>query len=151
MQETLFYFCFECNEMSKIKYDINIMKYMQLFESITHSKLRDCIAGEGLIFVVEENEIGKAIGKGGSNVRRLEELLKKKIKIVEFSPEVKQFIKNFVMPLQVKEIVEEEGIVIIAGPDTKTKGLLIGRDAKNLNNLKNVVGRYFKIEDIKVI
>ena len=127
------------------------MNYMKLFENITRAKLRDCISNEQLIFVVEENEIGKAIGKNGSNVRRLEGMLNKKIKIVEFSPDVKQFIRNFVMPLQVNDITEEGGVINIAGPDTKTKGLLIGRDRKNLDNLKKIVSRYFKVEDIKVV
>lgn len=137
--------------MSRIKYNIDLMKFMQLFENITRAKLKDCIANEHLTFVVEENEIGRAIGKGGSNVRRLEELLHKKIKIVEFNADIKQFIRNFIMPLQVKEINDENGIITIIGPDTKTKGLLIGRDRKNLENLKDVVKRYFKVEDIKVI
>ena len=139
--------------MSKIKYDINLMKFMQLFESVTRAKLKDCINNiedEQVIFVVEENEIGKAIGKGGSNVRRLEDLLKRKIKIVEFNQEIKQFIRNFVMPLQVKEINEENNTITITGPDTKTKGLLIGRERKNLENLKSVVKRYFDVEDIRV-
>ena len=78
-------------------------------------------------------------------------MLNKKIKIVEFSPDVKQFIRNFVMPLQVNDITEEGGVINIAGPDTKTKGLLIGRDRKNLDNLKKIVSRYFKVEDIKVV
>jgi N utilization substance protein A len=137
--------------MNKIKYDINIMKYMQVFESLTRAKLKDCIVSEYLIFIVEENEIGKAIGKQGSNVRRIEGLLNKKLKIVEFSPDVKVFIRNFIMPLQAKEITQDNNIVTIAGPDTKTKGLLIGRDRKNLETLKSVVKRYFDIEDIKVI
>ena len=119
--------------MSKIKYDINLMKFMQLFENLTRAKLKDCISDEEqLTFIVEENEIGKAIGKGGSNVRRLEGLLKKKIKIAEFNKDIKQFIRNFVMPLQVKEITEENNIITITGFDTKTKGLLIGRERKNL-------------------
>jgi transcription termination/antitermination protein NusA len=135
----------------KIKYDINLMKFMQLFENITHAKLKDCISNEQLIFIVQDGEIGKAIGKGGSNVRRLEELLKKKIKIVEFNSDIKQFIRNFILPLQVKDINQEENIITIEGPDTKTKGLLIGRERKNLENLKNIVKRYFEIEDIKVV
>ena len=137
--------------MSKIKYDIDLMKIMQLFESLTHAKLKDCISGEQLTFIVEENEIGKAIGKGGSNVRRLEELLKRKIKIVEFNPGITQFIRNFIMPLHVQDINEENSLITITGPDTKTKGLLIGRERKNIDNLKAVVKRYFEVEDIKVI
>jgi len=78
-------------------------------------------------------------------------LLKKKIKIVEFNSDIKQFIRNFILPLQVKDINQEENIITIEGPDTKTKGLLIGRERKNLENLKNIVKRYFEIEDIKVV
>jgi N utilization substance protein A len=137
--------------MNKIKYDINLMKYMQLFENLTRARLKDCISREYLIFIVEENEIGRAIGKKGSNVHRIEGLLNRKIKIVEFNPDVRRFIANFIMPLQAKEIREENNIITIVGPDTKTKGLLIGRERKNLDNLKNIVKRYFDIEDIKVI
>ena len=76
--------------MSKIKYDINLMKYMQIFENLTRARLKDCILTEDqLICVVEENEIGRAIGKGGSNVRRIEGILKKKIKIVEFNSDIR--------------------------------------------------------------
>jgi N utilization substance protein A len=123
---------------------------MTLFESLTNSKVKDCIVNERVLFVVEPNEIGKAIGKNGSNVRRLEGLLKKKVKIVEFNPEVSQFVQNMLYPLQTK-VEEADNIVTITGPDTKTKGLIIGRDAKNLNFLKDVVGRYFDISDIKVV
>ena len=87
------------------------MKFMQLFESLTRARLKDCISSEYLIFIVDENEIGKAIGKGGSNVHRLEGLLNRKIKIVEFHPDVKVFISNFIMPLKAREIREEENIV----------------------------------------
>jgi len=137
--------------MSKIKYDFNLMNYIKLFEDLTRAKLKDCISNEQLIFVVEEGEIGRAIGKNGSNVKRLEGILNKKIKVVEFSNDVKQFIRNFIMPLSVKDVNEENSIISIVGPDTKTKGMLIGRESKNLNNLKSVVGRYFKIEDIRIV
>ena len=134
----------------KIKYDASILQYMTLFESLTNSKVKDCIVNERILFVVEPNEIGKAIGKNGSNVRRLEGMLNKKVKIVEFNPEVSQFVQNMIYPLQAK-VEENEGVVIITGPDTKTKGLIIGRDSKNLNFLKNIAGRYFDISDIKVV
>ena len=53
--------------------------------------------------------------------------------------------------VNVKDVNEENGAITIFGPDTKTRGLLIGRDRKNLENLKDVVGRYFTVEDIKVM
>ncbi|MFH2027965.1 MAG: NusA-like transcription termination signal-binding factor [Nanoarchaeota archaeon] len=137
--------------MNRIKYDLNLMKFISLFESLTNAKVKDCIDSEQLIFVVEENEIGKAIGKHGVNVKKMIGILKRPIKIVEFSSDLLQFIKNFIYPLQLKNIGDEAGLVTISGVDTKTNGLLIGRDRKNLEILKSIVKRYFPIEDIKVV
>ncbi len=128
------------------------MKYMSLFETLTQSKLKDCIVNEDrTIFIVEENQIGKAIGRKGINVKKIENILNKKIKIVEFNSNHLQFIQNFIYPLKAREIKEDNKIVTITGSDTKTRGLLIGREAKNLNNLKSIVKRYFDIDNIKVV
>lgn len=126
------------------------MKLISLFESLTGAKVKDCINNDRALFIVEENEIGKAIGKKGANIRRLEELLKKKVKVIEYNPDVVQFIHNFLFPLKVSNIENNDGEIIITGSDTKTKGLVIGRDKQNLNNLISIVGRYFEIKDIKV-
>jgi len=53
--------------------------------------------------------------------------------------------------LERKEINVEEKIITIVGPDTKTKGLLIGRSGQNLRNYEEIVKRYFDINEIKVI
>ncbi|MBS3097773.1 NusA-like transcription termination signal-binding factor [Candidatus Woesearchaeota archaeon] len=139
--------------MKKIKYDIDLMKYMSLFESLTRTKLKDCFFDNNgqLIFVVEENQIAKAIGKGGANAKKMENVLKKRIKIVEFNPDVKQFIRNLVYPLNVVDINSKGDVIIITGPDTKTKGLLIGRNSRNLDNLSDTVKRYFEVSSINVV
>ena len=59
------------------------MRYISLFESLTGAKVKDCIVNDIVIFIVHENEMGKAIGKQGSNIKRIENILKKKIKLVE--------------------------------------------------------------------
>ena len=41
-------------------------------------------------------------------------------------------------------------IVTIYGEDTRTKGLLIGRDRRNINSTNDIVKRYFKVEEVKV-
>ena len=137
---------------SKIIYDEKIMKFMSIFESITKASLKDCINQESIIiFVVQPNEIGKAIGAKGANVRRLENLLNKRIKIVEFDQEPVSFIKNMIYPLQVKEIKEEDGIFILTPVDLKTRGMLIGRNAINLRAYESVAKRYFPLKELKVV
>lgn len=126
---------------------------MSLFNSITQAKLKDYIVDDNgqSIFIVEQNDIGKAIGKKASNVKLLENKLNRKIKIVEFNPEVLQFIKNIVFPLKLQNVELEDKTVKIEAPDTKTRGLLIGRSAKNLRNIEKIIKRYFDIEEVKII
>ena len=139
--------------MIKIKYDLNLMKFMSFFESLTNTKLKDCFIDNNslLVFVVEENQIAKAIGKKGVNAKRIKEKLNRKIKIVEFNPHLEIFVANLISPLKAKEIKINDKVVTIVGPDTKTKGLLIGRNGQNLRNYEETVKRYFDIKEIKVI
>ena len=137
--------------MNKIKYDSDLMKLMILFESMTGAKVKDCIVNEKLIFIVEENEMGKAIGKNGANIKRVENSLKRRIKVTEFSSDAVQFVRNLIYPIDVAEVVQENSIIVLHGKDTNTKAMLIGRDRQNINNLKSIVQRYFDIKEIKII
>ncbi len=133
------------------KYDLKLMQYITVAESMTRSKIKDCFMLEDVVyFIVEPGEIAKAIGKSGANVRMLGNALKKKIKFVEFNNELPEFIKNLIYPLKADDIGIDGSIVNIRSNDTKTKGLLIGRNRQNLSNLKDILGRYFKIKDITV-
>lgn len=128
-----------------------IMKYISFFESLTGSKLKDCISENNqIIFVVEQNEIGRAIGKKGSNVKRIERALKKRIRIIEFNPDLLTFVRNAVHPLKARDIVEDDGIVTITAVDSQTRGYLIGRNASNLRAYEAIIKRYFEIKELKV-
>jgi N utilization substance protein A len=137
---------------NKITFDTEILKLMKLFDDMTHSKLKDCFFDrEKLVFLVEQGELAKALGKNKQNVGKMEKLLNRKIKIVEFSPDRLTFIKNYITPLKIEGISEEGDVVTIVGTDTKTKGLLIGIKAQNLRNLEKIVGKYFTVQEIKVV
>jgi N utilization substance protein A len=136
----------------KIVYDTGAMQVMAHFEQMTRAKLKDCIIREQqVIFVVEPGDIARAIGPKGANVRRLEAALKKKVKMVEFAPELVSFIKNLVYPIDVKQVREQgDGIVVISPPDLKSRGLLIGRNAQTLRAYEAVVQRFFPIKELRV-
>lgn len=137
----------------KIKYDNEVIKVMSLFNSITKAKLKDYFVDDNdlSVFVVEQNEIGKAVGKKAENVKLLENKLNRKIKIIEFNPDVLQFVKNIVFPLKVAEAEFDEKVLKLQAPDVKTRGLLIGRSAKNLRNIEKIMKRYFDLEEVKVV
>ncbi len=137
--------------MVRIKYDIDAMKFMSMFESMTGAKLKDCIISENAVmFIVEDGEIAKAIGKKGVNVRRLESSLKKRIRIAEFNDNLVKFIENIVYPAKIRTVKQEDKIVTLTAADTHSRGLLIGRGASILRSYEAVVKRFFDIEEIKV-
>ena len=136
----------------KIKFDVELMQFISLFEKITRTNAKDCFKQDSkIIFIVNESMAGKAVGKKGANIRKLESLLKKKVKIVEYNDDLVEFVKNIIHPLQAADIKEEDDVVTITPPDSKTRGYLIGREAVNLRGFEEIVKRYFNIKEIKVV
>ncbi|MEM2121468.1 MAG: NusA-like transcription termination signal-binding factor [Candidatus Woesearchaeota archaeon] len=134
------------------KYDISLMNKMILFEKITGVKLKDCIEQEDkIIFIVDLNQLTKAVGPKGSKVKELAKKLNKKIKIVEYNPALLVFIRNLIAPLNVDSVEEKDGVVIISDSDRKVKGLLIGKNAKNLREYEEITKRFFNIKEIRVV
>ena len=137
----------------KTKYDVETLQIMTLFEKITRAKLKDCFENKDkMMFIVQQGELGKALGKDRTNIEKLTKSLNRNIKIVEFNPDVLSFTKNLMHPLRMLNIeIDEEKIITIKGPDTKTKGLMIGAKAQNLRNYEAIVQKYFnEIKEIKV-
>ncbi len=137
--------------MAKIVFDAQLLQTMSLFEKVTRAKVRDCISSdESFVFVVFPNELGMAIGAKAKNVHTLANLLKKKVRIVEYSEDCKSFIKNLLYPVLVKNIVIETDMVTITALDLKSRGVLIGRNAANLRATEAIVQRYFPVKEIRV-
>tara|TARA_Y100000310_G_scaffold75462_1_gene71758 strand:+ start:17304 stop:17711 length:408 start_codon:yes stop_codon:yes gene_type:complete len=132
------------------KLDSDTIKVMTLFESVTGARLRDCVVDDNILFIVQPNQSGKAIGKNGANIKKIQTLLKKNAVVKEFDEDVVQFVKNMIN-VEVDSIEEVEGIIEIKCSDFKKRNVLIGRDKHNLNNLEEVVKRHFNIEGIKVL
>ena len=131
---------------------MELMKLMDCFSQVTHASLKDCFIGplDIIYFIVEENDIGQAVGKSGNKAKMLEKILNRKIKIVEFNPDVLQFIKNLAFPLRIKEIRQDGATITIMPIDLTVRGQLIGRGGQSLRNMEQIVRRYFDIETIKV-
>ena len=137
--------------MIKVKYNYDLIKLMMIFESMSGAKIKDCIANGKILIIVEENEMGKAIGKNGINIKKFENKLKKKVKLAEFSSDSGQFVRNLAYPAEISDVRNENGIMTIQGRDANSRAMLIGRERQNLNHLTEIVRRYFDVKEIKII
>ena len=137
--------------MTRVKYDSELIKLMMLFESMSGAKVKDCISNDKVMFIVGENDMGRAIGKNGANIKKFENKLKKKVKLAEFSSDVAQFVRNLAYPAEIADVKNEDGIVTIHGKDSNSKAMLIGRGRQNLNHMTGIVRRYFDVKEIRVV
>ncbi len=139
--------------MMRIKFDVNTIKHMSLFESFTRAKPKDCFFDSNgqLVYVIEPGNMARAIGRNGANIKKFESVLKRKVKIVEFNPDVIRFVSSLIAPAKARDIRIENRIITIKPADMETRGLLIGKSAKNLKNFEKITKKYFDIEEIKVI
>jgi len=125
---------------------MELMGLMNIFQQTTRANLKDCFIDSNslLTFVVEQNEIGRAIGRNAINIKMLEKAFNRKIKIIEYNPELERFIENLIYPLKVMSVTVQEDTIILEPTDSKTRGYLIGRSASNLRNYEEIVKESLK-------
>ena len=133
------------------------MGFMALFDRFARVSLKDCFEDDNglLTFVVAGSDVGKAVGKGAVTVRKLQDLLKRRVRIIGHYDDIIRFLQAVIYPLRVASIEEETSedgpVYVLKSQDTKTKSLLIGRNAKNLRNTEVIVKRYFPLKELKVV
>ena len=134
--------------------DTETIRLVTLFENLTGAGVKDCLVDKenGVIyFVMNEGDVGKAIGKNGSVIKRTENLIKKYIKVFEFSNDLERFVKNLIPRITSVKLKAENGKNIVdVWVDKNDKAIVIGRDGKNLKVYKELLERNHNVNGIVV-
>lgn len=142
----------------KIKLTSDELRLMSLFQNITSATARDCILDERMdrvIFIVHKGHMGLAIGKGGSTIKQLQNIVTKKVELVEYSDDPRKFISNILNSELINEIRINERIdgtkqaVVIV--DAKKKGVVVGREGRNAEKARILAKRYFQISNVLIV
>ena len=134
----------------RFKLDQDTLALSSFLERLARVRVKDCFKDRDTIyFVVNKGSMGKALGKGAENVKKLQRDLNAKIRLIEFDDDAIKFIQNVILPLKVEEIEEHDNFFIVRDSNKKTKSLLIGRDGRNLITLNRAVKRFFN-KEVKV-
>lgn len=142
-----------------IKLTADMIRYISLFESLTGASVKDCFhENEGelekLIFIVDEGTMGLAIGKKGSNIKKIKQMLGKELDVLEYSKDPLQFIRNILWPLKLQNAYMseksngEKAINLQVQP--KEKKLLFARNREKLKKVKGILQRHYDIDEIQI-
>jgi N utilization substance protein A len=140
-----------------VKLDTEGIGYIGVFEHLTGAGVRDCLVNNEenkVTMVIKNGDMSIAIGKGGSNVTKVKELLKKEIELVEYSADVKEFIENLFRPAYVKsvELLTKNGqSCAYVEVFNKDKGIAIGRNGEKIRKVKELVKRNQDIDNVIIV
>jgi transcription termination/antitermination protein NusA len=142
----------------RIKLTSEELGLMSLFQNTTGATARDCVLdpkAERIIFVVNKGEMGLAIGKGGSNIRNVQQIVGKEIELVEWSDDLRQFLMNALNPRMITEVRivdradgSKTATVVV---DQKRKGAILGKAGRNAEKARMLAKRYFNVESIQIV
>ncbi|MFL6308943.1 MAG: NusA-like transcription termination signal-binding factor [Nitrososphaera sp.] len=144
--------------MTEIKLTSDELRLMALFQSITSATARDCIVDDKMdrvIFIVNKGQMGLAIGKGGSTIKQLQNMVAKKIELVEFSDDAAEFIRNMLNAEMINDVRISErsdgtkqAVVTV---DPRRKGAVVGREGRNAEKARLLAKRYFQISNVLIV
>jgi len=137
-----------------VKLSADDMRCIALFEGVTGANVCDCLVdekGNKVTFVIRSGDIGLAIGKGGSKIKKAKQMMGKSIDIVEYSDDPAEFVKNALGPAKVKGVTisrRDDRKVALVEVDRSDRGLLIGRGGQNIQRAKLLALRHHDVHDI---
>ncbi len=132
-----------------IKLNSEEIAYINEFEKLTGAKPVDCIVLPSSVnFLVPEDQMGLAIGKKGSKIKKVEKIFKKKVNVYQYSKDLNNLVQKIIYPLKIYKLnINKNKInVIIDRKSIKNKKLYLNK--KEL--LENVLKRHFK-QTVKVV
>ena len=124
---------------------MQLMRYLNLFERVSRVRTKNCaMYNSNIIFFVEARDVSRAIGENGMNIKRISEILNKKVRVVALRGDARdtsKFIESIVYPVRFRGIeINNSEIIINAG--RLSKASLIGRNRVRLEELEKITKEY---------
>lgn len=142
----------------KIKLTSDELRLMSLFQNVTGAVARDCIVDEKMdrvIFVVNKGQMGLAIGKGGVTIKQLQNVVSRKVELVEYSDNPSAFLSNVLNSDMINEIKindrfdgSRQAVVVV---DSRKKGVVVGKEGRNAEKARLLAKRYFQISTVMIV
>jgi N utilization substance protein A len=126
-------------------------RYIEELRILTKSTALDCIIDDRfdrVIYIVKQGDMGLAIGKKGENNTRLQNVLGKRVEMVEYSEDRDEFVTNIFKPAEVDRVEQDSttGQLNIYVKRKSDLGIAIGKGGCNIEKARLLTRRFFNLE-----
>ena len=126
-------------------------RYIEELRILTRATAFDCVIDDRfdrVIYVIRQGDMGLAIGKKGENIKRLQNVLGKRIEMVEFAEIPDAFVANIFKPAEVTGIerTTENGPVNVLVNKKSDLGIAIGKAGCNIEKARILCRRFHGLE-----
>lgn len=129
------------------------IRYTNIFNKVTGISSNHCFSyNNAIIFAVPRALVVRAIGIDNKNLKKLSEIMQKKIKIVAIPngrEDIEKFVSVITHPVKFKDIEIKDDEAII-NASSQSKASLIGRRKIRLEEMENVLKQYFGIKKVMI-
>jgi NusA family KH domain protein, archaeal len=132
------------------------LRYISILQDLTGAMVYRALEDDNdnrIIYLVDRNDVGKAIGRDGRNVKMLSKMLNKNIEIVEYANDIDNMVRNLLPGVTVLkvEVTERDGLKIVyVKVKDDEKGKAIGRDGRNVKRARLVLNRLFNVDRVVI-
>ncbi|MBI2173086.1 MAG: NusA-like transcription termination signal-binding factor [Candidatus Aenigmarchaeota archaeon] len=128
----------------KVTLDASQIQSINMFQNLTNSSVMDFAEDSGdIYFVVGEGQYGLAVGKGGAKIKNAERAFKKRIRVLEYSPDMEQFIRNVFQDVQQ---VQRDGDMVQVRIKPASRPRAIGKNGSYIRIINHFLKRLFGVE-----
>ena len=126
-------------------------RYIEELRILTKSTAIDCIIDERfdrIIYVIRPGDMGLAIGKKGDNIRRMQNVLGKKVEMVEYADTPELFLENIFKPAEVVSVSRDmETNKLNALVKKKADvGIAIGKGGCTIEKARLLLRRFYDLD-----
>ena len=126
------------------------MQAMALFSRVSGVAPNDVVfLDESVVFLVPPESVGRAVGRGGANVRHLSEKFGKRVNVYAVSEDAEKFVEGLIAPVELTGFEVNDGVAVMCVPPND-KGRAIGRGGEKINRARALVKRRFGFKDLKI-
>ena len=88
--------------------DMKVMRYINLFAKVSRVSPKHCLNyNNAVIFVVPGSKVSEAIGDNGKNIKKMSEIIGKKVKVVMEPKDIsdaEKFISTIIYPVEMNGV-----------------------------------------------